>query len=56
MRRGEVWWYENPEEPPRPWVILTRDEAIEATSDKPTSFLACRQGLAALQRFRFDPL
>ena len=30
MRRGEVWWYEPPEEAPRPWLILTRDEAIEA--------------------------
>lgn len=29
MRRGEVWWYEEPEEPPRPWLILTRDEAID---------------------------
>jgi mRNA interferase MazF len=29
MRRGEVWWYEDPEEPPRPWVILTRNEAID---------------------------
>jgi mRNA interferase MazF len=29
MKRGEVWWYESPEEPPRPWVILTRDEAID---------------------------
>jgi mRNA-degrading endonuclease toxin of MazEF toxin-antitoxin module len=30
VRRGEVWWYEPPEEVPRPWLILTRDEAIEA--------------------------
>jgi mRNA interferase MazF len=29
MRRGEVWWYEEPDEPPRPWVILTRDAAID---------------------------
>ncbi|HEY7953217.1 MAG TPA: hypothetical protein VID70_09525 [Solirubrobacteraceae bacterium] len=29
MKRGEVWWYESPDEPPRPWVILTRDEAID---------------------------
>jgi mRNA-degrading endonuclease toxin of MazEF toxin-antitoxin module len=29
VSRGEVWWYEDPEEPPRPWVILTRDEAID---------------------------
>lgn len=28
MRRGEVWWHEEPEESPRPWVILTRNEAI----------------------------
>ena len=30
MRRGEVWWYAPPEEAPRPWLVLTRDEAIEA--------------------------
>ncbi len=29
MRRGEIWWYEDPDEPPRPWVILTRDEALD---------------------------
>jgi mRNA interferase MazF len=29
MKRGEVWWYESPDEPPRPWLILTRDEAID---------------------------
>ena len=29
MRRGDVWWYEEPDEPPRPWVILIRDEAID---------------------------
>ena len=26
--RGEVWWYERPEEKPRPVLIITRDEAI----------------------------
>ena len=29
MRRGEVWWYEPPDESPRPYLILVRDEAIE---------------------------
>jgi mRNA interferase MazF len=29
MKRGEVWWYEDPDEPPRPWLILTRNEAID---------------------------
>jgi mRNA interferase MazF len=28
MRRGEVWWYEQPDEKPRPALILTRDEAM----------------------------
>jgi mRNA interferase MazF len=29
VRRGEIWWYEEPDEPPRPWLILVRDEAID---------------------------
>lgn len=29
MRRGEVWWGEIPEEGPRPYLILSRDEAID---------------------------
>jgi mRNA interferase MazF len=29
VRRGEVWWYEEPDEAPRPWLILTRDQAID---------------------------
>ncbi len=28
MRRGEVWWYEHPQSARRPYLILTRDEAI----------------------------
>jgi mRNA interferase MazF len=28
-RRGEVWWYEHPEAGRRPFLILTRDPAIE---------------------------
>jgi mRNA interferase MazF len=28
VKRGEVWWAEEPEEGPRPYLILTRDEAI----------------------------
>ena len=26
--RGEIWWAEAPDEQPRPYLILTRDEAI----------------------------
>jgi mRNA-degrading endonuclease toxin of MazEF toxin-antitoxin module len=28
VRRGEVWVYERPDYPPRPHVILTRNEAV----------------------------
>ena len=28
MKRGEVWWYEQPRHGRRPYLILTRDEAI----------------------------
>lgn len=28
MRRGEVYWYEHPEAGRRPWLILTRTEAL----------------------------
>lgn len=28
MRRGEIWWYEHPRAGRRPFLILTRDEAI----------------------------
>ena len=28
VRRGEVWWYEHPRAGRRPFLILTRDEAI----------------------------
>ena len=28
VARGEVWWYEDPRAGRRPFVILTRDEAI----------------------------
>lgn len=28
MSRGEVWWYEHPRAGRRPFLILTRDEAI----------------------------
>ncbi|MGH8900850.1 MAG: type II toxin-antitoxin system PemK/MazF family toxin [Egibacteraceae bacterium] len=28
MKRGEVWWYEDPRTGRRPFLILTRDEAI----------------------------
>jgi mRNA interferase MazF len=33
VRRGEVWWYEPPEEKPRPVLILTRDEVIGRVLD-----------------------
>jgi mRNA-degrading endonuclease toxin of MazEF toxin-antitoxin module len=29
MRRGEVWWYERPDEKRRPAIILTRNESID---------------------------
>lgn len=29
MKRGEIWWVERPVEAARPYLILTRDEAIE---------------------------
>jgi mRNA interferase MazF len=28
MTRGEVWWYEYPEDKPRPALILSHDQAI----------------------------
>lgn len=28
MSRGEVWWYEHPDAGRRPFLVLTRDEAI----------------------------
>lgn len=28
VARGEIWWYEHPEAGRRPFLILTRDEAI----------------------------
>lgn len=28
MRQGEIWWAEQPDEKPRPYIVLTRDEAI----------------------------
>lgn len=28
MMRGEVWWGEVPDAKPRPYLVLTRDEAI----------------------------
>jgi mRNA interferase MazF len=28
VKRGEVWWYEQPASGRRPYLILTRDEAI----------------------------
>jgi mRNA interferase MazF len=28
VRRGEVWWYEHPSAGRRPFLILSRDEAI----------------------------
>ena len=29
IARGEVWWYEDPRAGRRPFLVLTRDEAIE---------------------------
>lgn len=28
MKRGDVYWYEHPEAGRRPWLVLTRTEAI----------------------------
>lgn len=28
LSRGEVWWYERPDHEARPYLILTRDQAI----------------------------
>ena len=28
MKRGDIYWYEHPEAGRRPWLILTRSEAI----------------------------
>ena len=28
MSRGEIWWYEPPDRNPRPYLVMTRDEAI----------------------------
>lgn len=28
VARGEVWWHEAPDEKPRPYLVLTRDEVI----------------------------
>ncbi len=28
MKRGDIWWAEEPEESPRPYLVLTRDQAI----------------------------
>ncbi|MCC5953179.1 MAG: type II toxin-antitoxin system PemK/MazF family toxin [Acidimicrobiia bacterium] len=28
VARGEIWWYEHPEAGRRPWLVLTRTEAI----------------------------
>lgn len=32
MRRGDVWWHEHPRRGVRPYLILTRDEAIPVLS------------------------
>ena len=33
MTRGQVWWYERPDDKPRPVLILTRDESIDRQFD-----------------------
>lgn len=32
MRRGEVWWSEEPDVKPRPMLILARDQAVDSLS------------------------
>jgi mRNA interferase MazF len=29
IRRGDVWWYEPPEDGPRPVLVMTREQAID---------------------------
>lgn len=29
VRRGDLWWYEHPESGRRPFLILTRNEAVD---------------------------
>jgi len=33
VSRGEVWWYEEPEARRRPYLVLTRDEAIPVVKE-----------------------
>ncbi len=33
VRRGEVWWYEEPDAKARPYLVLTRDEAIPVLNE-----------------------
>jgi mRNA interferase MazF len=33
VTRGEIWWYERPDEKPRPVLVLTRDESINRQHD-----------------------
>jgi mRNA interferase MazF len=29
VKRGEVWWWEPPDRKPRPFLVLSRDQAID---------------------------
>lgn len=33
MRRGEIWWLEEPDDKPRPFLVLARDEIIDRVHD-----------------------
>lgn len=32
VKHGEVWWYEPPQSSPRPYLVMSRDEAIPVLS------------------------
>lgn len=33
VRRGEIWWYEPPDDKARPYLILTRDDIISLLAE-----------------------
>lgn len=45
MRRGDVWWLEEPDEKARPVLVLTRDRAIAVRSKVTVAPLTTRERL-----------